>query len=261
MEPVVGIFLLQKDAERAAVQLRSVGIADDNISLLTPSASIQKLDAVPTTETEQPGMGTALGAVAGGAAGLSGGALGAAAASIFLPGVGPVVAVGLASAALAGVVGAVGGAALGNALENTLTTGLPRDELFVYEDALRQGRTVVIALAADDAQAETVRGVFAQAGAESLDAAREQWWIGLRDAEEAAYDAPEGQFAQVELIYRRGFEAALEPQVRGKSYTEAADYLRQHYSAIYLEEPFRRGYERGQAYHQATLARHPGRFG
>jgi hypothetical protein len=253
MQPAVGIFLSQNEAERAVAQLRATGIPDDRISLLTPATSPPTLDATPTMESEQPGMGTALGAVTGGAAGLSAGALGAAVASALIPGIGPIIAVGFAATVLAGLVGAAGGGALGNALEDALTTGLPRDELFVYEDALRKGRTVVLALAEDDAQAQAIRGVWAQAGAESIDAAREQWWVGLRDAEEAVYQAPAGLFAQVEQRYRNGFEAALALPVRGKSYAEAADYLRVHYPTLYLEEPFRQGYERGQAYYQALL--------
>ena len=98
--------------------------------------------------------------------------------------------------------------------------------------------------------------MLAQAGAESLDAAREQWWVGLRDAEEAAYDAPDGEFSRIESTYRAGFEAALHLQVRGRSYEEARAYLRERYYAIYLEEPFRRGYERGQAHQQGLLERY-----
>ncbi len=64
---------------------------------------------------------------------------GAAAATVLIPGVGPVLAVGLAAAAILGIGGAVGGAAAGAALEKDSTTGLPADELFVYKDALRQG--------------------------------------------------------------------------------------------------------------------------
>ncbi len=56
--------------------------------------------------------------------------------------------------------------------ENARSDGLPKDELVVYEDTLRQGRTVLIALTEDATQAEAARG---QAGAESLDAARDTW--------------------------------------------------------------------------------------
>jgi hypothetical protein len=66
-------------------------------------------------------------------------------------------------------------------LEDSMTEGLPEDELFVYEDALRKGRSVVIALA-DESKAPLLRELLKAEGAEAVDAAREQWWIGLRDA-------------------------------------------------------------------------------
>jgi len=59
--------------------------------------------------------------------------------------------------------------------ENALSDGLPKDEFVVYEDALRQGRTVLIALTEDATQAEAARAALGQAGAESLDAARDTW--------------------------------------------------------------------------------------
>ena len=70
-------------------------------------------------------------------------------ASLFVPGVGPVIALGLAYTALSSIVGAAVGAAAGETLEQSFDTGLPQDELFVYEDALRKGRIVIIVLAED----------------------------------------------------------------------------------------------------------------
>ncbi|HEV8716200.1 MAG TPA: hypothetical protein VGX03_25660 [Candidatus Binatia bacterium] len=257
MKTTVGIFSRRQDAANAVRQLGALGFTHDHLSILTPEASNKELDAVPATQTEQPGMGQALGGVIGGASGLFwGGATGLAATNFFVPGVGPILAIGLAYTALSGILGAATGAAAGGALEEFFATGLPQDELFVYEDALRQGRTVVIVLTDDTAPEETVRDLLMQAGAESLDAARDQWWVGLRDAEEAAYDAPDGEFSRIESTYRVGFEAALQPQVGGRSYEQASDYLREHYSAVYLEEPFRRGYERGQAHQQGLLQRY-----
>jgi hypothetical protein len=254
MKTITGIFRSRERAEQAFQKLRATGLPQEQLSLLTPGISAAALDAVPTTDTEQPGMGKALGAVAGGAAGLSSGVLGAAVASLFLPGVGSLVVLGVA--ALGGVIGTAAGAAVGNTFEEWLTTGLPRDELFVYEDALRQGRSIVVALAHDEEQARTVKDVLAHAGVESIDAAREQWWLGLRDAEEAVYDAPSEVFAQVEQLHRSGFEAALDPRARGKSYDEVTAFLRERYPTMFLEEPFRRGYDRGQAHQQGLWERY-----
>jgi hypothetical protein len=121
-------------------------------------------------------------------------------------------------------------------------------ELYIYEDALRQGRIVLIILTADKNQSDEVREALAGAGAESVDAAHEHWWLALRDAEAEAYTAQGFDFATDEPLYRKGFEAARQPAVAGKSYVEALDFLQNHYPEVYREEAFRRGYARGQAY-------------
>ena len=259
MSTVAGIFNSTAEAERAIEGLRSAGIGEDRVSLLTPGTGQEKLDEVPTTETEQPGMGPALGGAVGGALGVAGGLqIGAAVASLLVPGVGPVFAAGLLGAALLGAGGAATGAAAGGALEESLAKGLPHDELFVYEDALRRGRTVVLAVVDEEDRAETARGILAQAGAESVDAARESWWVGLRDAEEAEYTVEGGDFGADEPVYRRGFEASLHPQARGRAYDEDADRLRECFGAECEEVAFRRGYERGRRYQSELFERHRG---
>lgn len=248
MKIVAAIFNSRADAESALEQLRVLGLDDEHLNLLTPGESPTEIDAeVPTTETEQPGMGKAVGATVGGALGVAGGLhLGSVIAS-FIPGIGPVLAAGMIGAALLGIGGAAAGGAVGETLEENIAPELPHDELYVYEDALRKGRTVVIAAAADDEQAGRVRRALDEAGAESLDAARESWWVGLRDAEEAEY-APHGDFKSDEADYRRGFEAALHPRARGVSYEDAAEALRVGHADFSERPAFRRGYERGQAY-------------
>nr|MDQ5837274.1 histidine kinase [Acidobacteriota bacterium] len=91
MSTVAAIFNSRADAGRAAARLREAGFSEDRVSLLAPGATQGQLDDVPTTETEQPGMGAALGGAVGGALGIAGGLeFGAAAASLLIPGVGPV---------------------------------------------------------------------------------------------------------------------------------------------------------------------------
>ena len=63
-----------------------------------------------------------------------------------------------------------------------MSTGLPKDELYLYEDALRAGHSVVFAFAADDAQEEAAKRALQEAGAESLDAGDESWRVGLSPA-------------------------------------------------------------------------------
>lgn len=253
MKTVVGILTERADAELAAERLRQNGIGADHINLLTPNSSVDEVADVPTTETEQPGMGAAMGGVVGGALGAAGGmGLGAAIASLLVPGVGAVLAIGLGGAALLGAGGAISGAAAGEALEDSMARGLPVDELFIYEDALRRGRSVLIVFAEDDDQAARAKEVLERAGAESVDAARENWWVGLRENESSMAGAG---FDKVETTYRHGFEAALHPAIRGRNYSEAAETLNALRPDEYAEDSFRRGYQRGQAHYRDLLTR------
>ncbi|MEP6636823.1 MAG: hypothetical protein ABJB97_08865, partial [Acidobacteriota bacterium] len=238
------------DAERVVQTLQSTGIANDRVALLTPGTDESQIEStIPVSDTEQPGMGKAMGGTVGGAMGAAGGAtLGAAVASLLIPGVGPVIAAGVVGAALLGAGGAATGMAAGAALERHLADGLPHDELYLYEDALRKGRSVVIAFPEDQETAETVKGVFGQAGAESIDAAREDWWLGLRTAEAEHYETQGGRFTTDEADYRRGFEAALHTKLRGRTYAEAREELVVFREETSSDDAFRRGYERGYVY-------------
>jgi len=243
METVTGIFRSRADAERAVQRFKGIGIEGKRqLNILTPHSTDREIAQVPTSDTEQPGMGAAVGGVVGGASGMM---IGSAVTSLLIPGIGPVVAVGMVASALLGV---FAGAAAGGALEDSTTEGLPKDEMFLYEDALRQGRTVLIALAEDDKQAETARLALTESGAESIDAARKAWWIGLQDGEKEHYAADEKHLIDTEPSYRRGFEAALHPETRGQSYQAAKERLRKIYPDVCEEESFCRGYERGSEY-------------
>ena len=88
-------------------------------------------------------------------------------------------AIGLAAAALLGAAGAVGGAKAAGKLEEKTEEGLPKDEIYLYEDALAHGRSIVFVLADSTEQAQAARQALEQAGAESLDAAAESWWVGV----------------------------------------------------------------------------------
>jgi hypothetical protein len=251
MEPEVGVFEYRSDAARGLANLARMGVTEDKINVLTPASTDSQIAATRVSDTEQPGMGEAMGTVVGGALGVAGGfSAGAALASLMVPGVGPILASGLLGAGILGLTGATAGAATGLAVEDSVS-GLPRDELFVYEDALRRGRTVVMVEPEDEAHAAAVREALAAAGAETIDAAREQWWIGLRSAEQESYTYTDGEFAEVEPYYRKGFEAAQMPDARGKSFAQAQDYLTRRYQIASSNPAFRRGFERGRRYYES----------
>ncbi|MFZ0523560.1 MAG: hypothetical protein WAL95_21210 [Candidatus Acidiferrales bacterium] len=250
MNTVVGVFATRSAAERACAELAPLGIAEHRVNILTPQMTEEELAAIPTIEAEQPGMGKALGAAVGGTVGLVGG-MGiaeVALTSLVAPGIGPILAIGLLGGALVGAIGA----ATGGAIENYMAEGLPGDELLVYEDALRHGRSVVVVIPESEDQEKIIRSVFERAGAETLDRAREMWWLGLRDVEKEQYQAGGDNFQDDERYFRAGFEAALHSKNRGKSYQEARKELGDAEPRLHESGPFRRGYDRGRAYLQVA---------
>ena len=254
MEAVSGVFKTRSRAENAVNEALKAGIPADRVTLLTPGTVDQvnkEIVSIPTDTAEQPGIGKAMGALAGGGVGFAGGSL----LMALVPGLGPITAVGLLGAAILGAAGATVGATVGNELENSTSQGLPEDEIFVYEDALRQGRSVVILLAEDDQQASLLRELLKMQGAESIDAAREQWWIGLRSAEESHYSGK--NFTEDEEYFRRGFEAALHARTRCMEFDQvsaamdaALEDLQREHPGAEVEEAFTRGYQRGREYYQ-----------
>lgn len=254
MESVAGIFRSPDDARRAAEAVTRLGVVRERVSVLTPQSPESAVHTkVATSETEQPGMGKAVGGVVGGVFGATTGmGLGALAATALVPGFGAVAAAELLGAALLGAGGVAAGAAAGGKLDEKLSRGLPKDELYLYEDALRNGHSLVFALVEDDDAADRVRSALAAEGAESLDAAQESWWVGIRDAERADYENAGGDFAAAEPAYRRGFEAAMRPRLRDRSYDEASNDLRDLYPEYHGLEDFRKGFERGRAHRKKS---------
>jgi hypothetical protein len=255
MKAVVGVFKSRSDAEIAVAELVPLEIPKNRVNILTPQVSQQELAKVPTVAGEQPGIGKAIGAAVGGAMGLASGVgIVPMIASLLIPGVGPVLGIGIAAGALLGTMGAVSGGAIGGALERGVFEGLPEDELFVYEDALRKDRTVVMVMAEDD-ETNAVRGALEHAGAETVDRAREMWWLGLRDAEKEKYTADGTNFEDDERYFRCGFEAALHLRNRQRSYEECRKDLGDLYPRMHESGPFQRGFERGREYLQ-TIIKH-----
>ncbi len=259
MIPVTAVFASRADAEDSARQILSTGVPKENVILLVPGDIDKEIKSVPVSAAEQPGIGKALAGAVGAALGLAGGLELGAVASAFVPGVGPVIALGLMGAGLLGLAGA----AVGKNLDEAMTEGLPEDEVFVYEDALRRGRSVVIAFAEDESKAASLRQVLEADCAETIDQAREQWWIGLRSAEQERYLQDGRNFGQDEKFYRLGFEAALHARMRCKEYDQvmaemvsALEDVKRDYPEADVEEPFRHGYERGRDYYQALCDKH-----
>src|SRR5262249_10927030 len=97
---------------------------------------------------------------------------------------------------------------------------------------------------------------------ESVDAARERWWIGLRSAEQKHYQLSGGNFRDDEKFYRLGFEAALPARNRCQEFDQVSaemasqlEDLQHQYPGVNLADPFTRGYDRGREYYQHLCGR------
>ena len=224
------------------------------ISLLTPGDVRHQIKSVPLDAAEPPANRKAPGEPVRADVGHSGGTL---LVSAFLPGVGWVTGAGLLAEEILRAAGARIDALRDGSPEDEVTEGLPEAEIFVYEDLLRKGRSVVIALA-EDGTAEPIRQSLRQQGADAIDAARQEWWTGLRDGEREHYSASGGDFVNDEKFYRLGFEAALHARTRCKEFDQVSaemdsklEDLEEQYPGAQIEEPFTRGYQRGREHFQA----------
>ena len=195
MRIVVGLFRSAAMADRAVKNLANAGLPPGRIRRLTSGSSEREIHStIPTAETEQPGMGKAVGAVVGGVVGLTAALLVAA----VLNGMG---ALGQATWIIAGVCGTLGaviGGFAGGVLEERLSTGLPKDEIYFYEEALRRGRSVVLRLPSGSRQEETARGVLERAGSQQPGRGRRSWRVGLRR------ERPQPDGTASGLIFDRG---------------------------------------------------------
>ncbi len=256
MEAVTGVFATRSAAEAALQDLHRSGIPSDKTTLLIPGSAGQiekEVQTVPVDSAEQPGMGNAVGALMGGSVGFIGGS----ALMALVPGVGPVTALGLLGAGILAAAGATIGATAGGKIERESYEGLPEDEIFVYEDALRKGRSVLIAVPDDERSVSLIREVFQRDGAESVDAARDQWWVGLRTAEQSRYAKPGRSFSEDEPFFRLGFQAAMHARTRCMEFDQvsaemdaALEEVKRKYPGADVEEPFLQGYQRGREHYQ-----------
>jgi hypothetical protein len=256
MEAVTGVFTTRAAAEAALQQIHKAGISSHKTTLLTPGSAneiAKEVRTVPIDAAEQPGMGKAFGALLGAGVGFTGGSV----LMALVPGVGAVTALGLLGAGILGAAGATVGAAAGSKAERASYEGLPEDEIFVYEDALRKGRSVVVALADDESTASRVRDVLKQENAESIDAARDQWWIGLRPGEQARYSTSGRSFSSDEHFFRLGFQAAMHARTRCMEFDQvsaemdaALEDVKSKYPGADVEQPFLQGYRRGREHYQ-----------
>jgi hypothetical protein len=139
MSTITGLFFTYTEARNAVTNLKTAGVSDSNISLIS-----NDVDQVYDMETanvigKDMGGGAGIGAAVGGAGGLLAG-LGL----VAIPGVGPVVAAGWLAATLAGLVtGAAVGATAGGVVGIFSGEDIDSDEADIYAQHIQNGGTVV----------------------------------------------------------------------------------------------------------------------
>lgn len=137
METAIGVFSSRDNAQRAVEELRQHGVPESSIVFLSRSEN--------EANTVAKQLGATVGGFVGGATGMSAGVV---AATLLLPGVGPIFALGFGAAALLGLAGAGAGAtALSSSKEKSVQSTpdekAPEDVAF-FREVLKEGRSLVV---------------------------------------------------------------------------------------------------------------------
>lgn len=146
MDTAIGVFSARDHAEEAVKELREQGVPEQSIVFLTRSESEAK------TISKQ--FGATVGGFVGGATGMSAGVV---AATLLLPGVGAVFALGFGAAALLGLAGAGAGAGVGsfaaqdNEAPQPTADGKASEDVNFFREVLKAGRSLIV-VRADSSQ-------------------------------------------------------------------------------------------------------------
>lgn len=139
METAIGVFTSRDNAEEAAKELLARRVPEESIVYLTRSENEAKGIAKQ--------LGAYVGGFAGGAAGMSAGVV---AASLLVPGIGTVFALGLGAAALLGLTGAGAGAAMGSSMDSGSDAPQPTpdekcsEDVTFFREVLKEGRSLIV---------------------------------------------------------------------------------------------------------------------
>jgi anti-sigma B factor antagonist len=157
METAIGVFSSRDRAEEAVRALRQIGIKEESIVFLTRSETEAKAVARE--------FGASVGGFMGGAAGMTAGVV---AATLLLPGLGTVFALGFGAAALLGAAGAGAGAAVGSAAAQSDTLPTPDDksseDTAFFREVLKEGRSLIVVRTDSLADASPACAILDQLG-------------------------------------------------------------------------------------------------
>ncbi|MCB0193078.1 MAG: hypothetical protein KDJ65_14135 [Anaerolineae bacterium] len=182
---VVALFRNMEDVNQALGTLKSYGVPSSQINVMGREHVLE-----PFTEREEVEQEAAEGLVAGAVGGASLGmfaGLVAGIGSMFIPGVGPVIAGStlatlLGTAAAGAGLGAVAGGAL---LGGLVKMGVPTDDAEVYAEGLKRGG-ILMAVTVNSDQISEVSRLLYETGAIDADNLRDKWEVdGWRSFDES----------------------------------------------------------------------------
>jgi anti-sigma B factor antagonist len=139
VETAIGVFASRDHAEKAVKELGERSVPKEAIVFLTRSENEAKTIAKE--------FGAYVGGFAGGAAGMTTGVV---AASLLLPGVGTIFALGFGAAALLGLAGAGAGATVGSAVAHDADAPKPTtpetgaEDIVFFREVLKEGRSLIV---------------------------------------------------------------------------------------------------------------------
>jgi anti-sigma B factor antagonist len=139
METAIGVFASRDNAEEAVKELRERSVPEESIVFLTRSENEAKTIAKE--------IGAFVGGFVGGAAGMTTGVV---AATLLLPGVGTVFALGFGAAALLGLAGAGAGATVSSAATRDANAPQPTtaekcsEDVAFFREVLKEGRSLIV---------------------------------------------------------------------------------------------------------------------
>jgi anti-sigma B factor antagonist len=159
METAIGVFASRDKAEEAVKELRQRGVPEQSIIFLTRSENEAKTIAKE--------FGSYVGGFVGGATGMSAGVV---AATLLLPGIGPVFALGFGAAALLGLAGAGAGRTVGSAAAHDTEAPTPTaeekcsEEAAFFREVLKEGRSLIVVQTDSQQLATTACGILDRLG-------------------------------------------------------------------------------------------------
>ncbi len=159
METAIGVFASRDRAEKAVKELRERGVPEESMVFLTRSETEAKTIAKE--------LGAYVGGFVGGAAGMTTGVV---VASLLLPGVGTVFALGFGAATLLGLAGAGAGASVGSAAADDANAPKPTtpekcsEDVAFFREVLKEGRSLIVVRTESQDLATAACGVLDRMG-------------------------------------------------------------------------------------------------